>query len=358
MVAQTDIAYKKRIVAYWLLLGVFMIIIQILLGGITRLTGSGLSITEWKPIMGAIPPLSEQAWQEAFHKYQGIAQFQYENAHFTLGDFKFIYFWEWFHRLWARSLGLVFAIPFIYFLVKKYFQKDMIWPLVLLFVLGGLQGLIGWIMVQSGLNGSELLRVSPIRLAIHFISALILLVYTLWFALKLLIPTDKLIPDVSIYRYFLWTLILLGAQLIYGAFMAGLRAATVAPTWPTINGDWLPANMFSQSWINHPINVHFIHRGLAYILFVLILFGFFKSWRLAQSANSTLLKRAAKWPLILVSFQVLLGILTVISGPRIVPGHFGIYEILAQAHQLVGMSLLISLTVILFILNNPKRTLA
>lgn len=350
-----DIAYKKRIVAYWLLLGVFMIIIQILLGGITRLTGSGLSITEWKPIMGAIPPLSEQAWQEAFHKYQRLAQFKYENAHFTLSDFKFIYFWEWFHRLWARSLGVVFAIPFLYFLAKKYFQKDMIWPLVLLFILGGLQGLIGWIMVQSGLNGSELLRVSPVRLAVHFISALILLVYTLWFALRLLIPEGKLLSNRPVHHYFLWTIILLGVQLIYGAFMAGLRAATVAPTWPTINGDWIPANMFSNNWISHPINVHFIHRGLAYILFVLILFGFLKGWKLAKSVSSVLLRKAIVWPLILVSSQVLLGILTVISGPEIVPGHFGIYEILAQSHQLVGMSLLISLVVVLFILSGHTQ---
>jgi cytochrome c oxidase assembly protein subunit 15 len=350
-----DIAYKKRIVAYWLLLGVFMIIIQILLGGITRLTGSGLSITEWKPIMGAIPPLSEQAWREAFTKYQGIAQFKYENAHFTLSDFKFIFFWEWFHRLWARSLGVVFAIPFLYFLVKKYFQKDMIGPLVLLFVLGGLQGLIGWIMVQSGLNGSELLRVSPVRLAIHFISALILLVYTLWFALKLMIPEDQVLVHRSVRQYFLWTIVLLGVQLIYGAFMAGLRAATVAPTWPTINGDWIPANMFAHSWVSHPINVHFIHRGLAYILFMVILFAFLKGWKLAKEVSSTFLRRAIIWPLILVSCQVLLGILTVISGPKIIPGQFGVYEILAQSHQLVGMSLLMSLVVVLFIVSGRRK---
>src|SRR5690554_963452 len=163
---------KRKRVAYWLLTGVFMIVVQIIIGGVTRLTGSGLSITEWKPIMGTIPPLSEADWMEAFEKYQGIAQFKYLNASFTLSDFKFIFFWEWFHRVWARSLGVVFAIPFIYFLVKKYFSKDMIGPLILLFLLGGLQGLIGWIMVQSGLNDTDL-HVSHIRLSVHLMAALV-----------------------------------------------------------------------------------------------------------------------------------------------------------------------------------------
>ena len=143
---------KRRAVAYWLLTGVFMIIIQVLLGGVTRLTGSGLSITEWKPIMGAMPPMGDAAWNEAFEKYQQIAQFKYINNHFTVDDFKFIFFWEWFHRLWARLLGVVFAVGFIYFIVKQYFDRQMIIPFIILFILGGVQGLIGWIMVASGLQ--------------------------------------------------------------------------------------------------------------------------------------------------------------------------------------------------------------
>src|SRR5690606_25315793 len=127
-------------------------VIQVLLGGITRLTGSGLSITEWKPILGTIPPLNEQAWQEAFLKYQQIAQYKLLNSHFSLSDFKAIYFWEWFHRNWARFMGLVFIIPFVYFIFTKKIDKKMIKPMIILFLLGALQGLIGWIMVKSGLN--------------------------------------------------------------------------------------------------------------------------------------------------------------------------------------------------------------
>lgn len=352
--ATTENSSKKKIVAIWLLVGVFMIMIQVVLGGIVRLTDSGLSMTEWNPIMGAIPPLSHSQWMDAFQRYQKIAQYKYVNNHFTLSDFQFIFFWEWLHRLWARLLGVVFAIPFVYFLLKKYFLKEMIGPLILLFLLGGLQGFVGWYMVESGLHGSGLLRVSHVRLSIHFISALILLCYTLWFALKLLIPKEKLVYDSKTKNYFLLLLALLTIQLFYGAFMAGLRAALSSPTWPKMNGVWIPANMFEHSWINDPINVQFVHRLIAYTLFILIFFGFFKTYQAAKKSSSCLLRKAGKWPLILVSTQVVLGVLTVISSPYIVQGKFGIYEILAQTHQLVGMSLLMSIVIVLYIVRSGK----
>lgn len=328
-----------------------MIIVQVLLGGVTRLTGSGLSITEWKPIMGALPPMSQAEWQAAFEKYQGIAQYKYLNNHFTLGDFKFIFFWEWFHRLWARFLGVVFAIPFLYFLAKRYFSREMVIPLVILFILGGLQGLIGWIMVDSGLNDTNL-YVNHIKLSIHFISALVLLCYTLWFALKLLVPSREIVRDKGLHNFLLVAIVLLTVQLIYGAFMAGLKAAMAAATWPTINGDWLPAGLGSNSWINHPINVHFVHRGLAYLLFIIIIIGFVKVRRVAREQASLSLQRSAIYPLVLIVLQVLLGIFTVISAPQIVPGHFGLFEILAESHQLVAMFLLIALTVQLFLVRS------
>src|SRR5947209_7902589 len=139
-------------VAIWLLVGVFMIIVQIILGGITRLTDSGLSITEWKPILGAIPPMNEQQWNDAFNHYKQIAQYKDLHSYFTLADFKAIYFWEWLHRLWGRAIGVVFLIPFIIFLVRRRFRASMIRPMVILFLLGALQGVVGWVMVMSGLN--------------------------------------------------------------------------------------------------------------------------------------------------------------------------------------------------------------
>ncbi len=333
---------KRHVVAIWLMVGVFMIVIQIILGGITRLTGSGLSITQWKPIMGVLPPLNHESWLSAFEQYKQYGQFKRLNSDFNLDDFKFIFFWEWFHRLWARSLGVVFIIPFIYFIIKKYFSKDMIAPLIFLFFLGGLQGLIGWIMVQSGLTSTNI-SVSHIKLTIHFISALILLGYTFWFALKLLIPKNKICHDAQLNSFLLFTLAVLTLQLIYGGFMAGLKAARYAPTWPSINGQIIPSGMIDQNWIDHTINVHFIHRSFAYILVVLILWSCFKVIKLAKVHHSVFLRKSAKWPLILISIQLLLGILTVLSSIKIVNGHFGLFETLAVLHQLTAIILLLTL---------------
>lgn len=164
-------ARSSKLVATWLLVGVGMTVIQIALGGITRLTGSGLSITEWNVITGTIPPLNEQQWMEEFNKYRQTPQFYLLNFDFTLSDFKFIFFWEWFHRLWAKLISMVFVVGFIWFLLKGHFKKEMIRPLLILFLLGALQGAVGWIMVASGLTG-DAVYVKPTRLALHFIFAL------------------------------------------------------------------------------------------------------------------------------------------------------------------------------------------
>jgi cytochrome c oxidase assembly protein subunit 15 len=169
---------SSRPVAIWLLIGVFMIIVQIVLGGITRLTGSGLSITEWDVITGTLPPLTDSKWLEEFHKYQQTPQYRLLNFDFTLTDFKFIFFWEWFHRLWGRLIGVVFFIPFLVFLFQRRFRSDMVQPLIILFLLGALQGAVGWIMVASGLVG-DAIYVKPTRLALHFVFAMVLLFYTL-----------------------------------------------------------------------------------------------------------------------------------------------------------------------------------
>ncbi|MCB0698293.1 MAG: COX15/CtaA family protein [Chitinophagales bacterium] len=345
---------KRKVVAYWLLAGVFMIMVQVLLGGVTRLTGSGLSITEWKPILGAIPPMNEKEWQEAFDGYKEIAQYKYLNSHFELSDFKSIYFWEWLHRQWARVfMSGVFLIGFVYFLIKKYFEKDMVIPLIILFILGAAQGLVGWIMVASGLNDTNL-YVDHIKLAIHFMSALVLLCYTLWFALKLLIPDTALIRNNRLNNFTLATIVVLCIQLIYGAFMAGMKAAMNAPTWPSINGMYIPNNIMQQSFISHPINVHFMHRQIAYLLFTLVILWFGAATRAASYAGSSMLKRTRWWPFVLVWVQVILGIVTVISAPKIQFGKFGTFELLAELHQLFAMFLLMSLLVNAYIIRRAK----
>jgi cytochrome c oxidase assembly protein subunit 15 len=344
---------SSKPVAIWLLVGAGMIIIQILLGGVTRITGSGLSITEWKPIMGALPPMNDQDWNTAFQKYQQIAQYKFVNSHFTLGDFKFIYFWEWFHRVWARLIGVVFLIPFFIFLVQRRFKKEMIRPMIILFLLGALQGLVGWIMVQSGLEDSELLYVSHYKLAIHFILALGLLCYTLWFAFDLLVPKEQINVNRPLRKFANGLLVLLIVQLIYGAFMAGLKAAIVAPTWPTINGNWMPSNVHSLGnrefgglsfLTDNPLVIHFIHRNLAYIITVLI---FVWWWRANRVQGTRLFQKTKALSLLIVLLQVLLGILTVLNALNTTT-----FIWLGVAHQFVAMLLLLSLVWVFYIIRS------
>jgi heme a synthase len=323
----------SRAVAIWLLAGVGMIMVQVLLGGITRLTGSGLSITEWKPILGAFPPMNEQDWVAAFDKYKEIGQFKHINFDFTLSDFKFIYFWEWFHRVWARLIGLVFLIPFIYFIWKKKISSEMVIPMIILFLLGAVQGALGWIMVKSGLN-EENLYVSHIRLAIHFLAALGLLWYTLWFALKLLIPDTARIHGPSLKNNTFLLLGLLVIQLIYGAFMAGLKAGAFAPTWPSMNGQWWPAGITDAKGsfflTDNPITVQFIHRGLAYLISILIVSWYLRSKKISGAG----LFGQYNYLPVSINSRALLW--------------------LGVGHQFVAMVLLMSLVFMAYLLNGKK----
>jgi heme a synthase len=345
---------SSRPVAIWLLAGVAMIIVQIILGGITRLTGSGLSITEWEVITGSLPPLNQQDWLLEFEKYKQTPQFRLLNYDFALPDFKFIYFWEWFHRLWGRLIGLVFIIPFIIFLVQKRFTKEMIWPLVILFLLGALQGIIGWIMVASGLTG-DAIYVKPTRLALHFIFAMILLMYTFWVALKLLVHPNKITVSKSLNSFTWIIIIVLFIQLIFGALMAGLRAAPAAPTWPDINGSFIPAAVFSRiegwrSFIEDRIVIHFVHRMLAYLLTIMIIVWTFQSFNIKERIFA-----ATRFlPLSLVIIQVALGVFTVLTSINIRPARWNDFEWMAQLHQFVALLLLLSITLAAFLVRNKS----
>ncbi len=346
---------SSRPVAIWLLVGVGMIIIQVLLGGVTRLTGSGLSITEWNVVTGTLPPMNGQQWLTEFDKYRQTPQFQLLNFDFTIKDFKFIFFWEWFHRLWARLIGVVFLIPFIIFLAQRRFKPSMVRPMIILFLLGALQGAVGWIMVASGLTG-DAIYVKPTRLALHFIFALLLLCYTFWFAMELLVPRDKIVYHPKVSRLNKWILLVLVIQLVYGAFMAGHKAATAAPTWPDINGQWIPGAMVKSgegllNLVDNKIMIHFLHRGFAYILLLLIIL---LTLQLYKVKNSGLL-RPTKWiPLLLVLLQLVLGVSAVLTSIRIVPGKWGMFEWMAQLHQLVAMCLLLSLIWIMYLVRSKN----
>ncbi len=343
---------SKKAVAIWLLAGVIMIMIQVLLGGITRLTESGLSITEWKPVTGILPPLSQAKWMEEFDKYKSTDQFKYVHQYFSLSDFKHIFFWEWFHRVWARLMGLVFIAGFVYFAAKKKFSKEMVLPMVVLFLLGAVQGAIGWIMVKSGLV-PEKYYVGHVELATHFIAALGLLCYTLWFALSLLVPKEKFVINKRIRKGLLLALFLLVLQLIYGGFMAGLKAAVTAPTWPDINGTIIPPGTFSTgrllyTMVNDPLAVHFIHRSIAYLLVLLIAGWWACSARVLKKNNLAGAFRNILFLLVLV--QVILGILTVLNAT-----HHNRLIGLGVAHQCTAMLLLADLICLLFIVREQQK---
>jgi cytochrome c oxidase assembly protein subunit 15 len=341
----------NRAVSNWIFLGVIMLLVQVVLGGVTRLTGSGLSITEWDVVTGFLPPLNESQWLEKFAKYQQSPQYRLLNSDFTLSNFKFIFFWEWFHRLWARLIAVAFVVGFIYLLSKKYIKKEMVKPLLILFVFGALQGAIGWIMVASGLTG-DAVYVRPTKLAMHFVFALALISYAFWQGLQIKIPAGKRTNLPSIHKWSWALTILLFVQLIFGALMAGHKAATAAPTWPTINGSWVPAGMLKEepvtlNFFENKITIHFVHRGLAYTLLILIIIFSIKVFRIPPT--SEIFTTARRMPLILVVLQVLLGILSVLTSTGIIPSHWGAFEWLAQLHQITGMLLLLSLVALLFL---------
>ncbi len=341
---------NNRQVAIWLLIGVGMIIIQVLLGGITRLTESGLSITEWKPITGTLPPMNETAWQTEFDKYRTTDQFKYVHQHFSLKEFKSIFFWEWAHRLWARLMGLVFLIGFIYFAVRKKFNKGMIGPMIFLFLLGALQGVIGWLMVKSGLV-PEKYFVGHIELTTHFIAALILLAYTCWFAMGLIPAMQHKVNNTLLKKILIFIFILLFFQLIYGGFMAGLRAGAVASTWPDINGDFIPSAInemtpWQQNLINNKLAIHFIHRGLAYLLLGMVIVYFFKSGNII---DNRIFSKLRIFLLALILSQVILGISTVLyaANPEKLVW-------LGVMHQFTAMMLVICMTALIFIVEKNK----
>ena len=348
---QQEIQFKNnRQIAIWLLIGVGMIVIQVLLGGITRLTESGLSITEWKPITGALPPLNETAWQIEFEKYRHTDQFKYVHQSFSMHEFKFIFFWEWFHRLWARLMGMVFLIGFTYFLFKRKFSKSTVTPMIVLFCLGGVQGAIGWIMVKSGLV-PEKYFVGHIELTTHFIAALILLAYTLWFAMNHVVAFKEKIYQSGIRKLLLFILGALFIQLIFGGFMAGLKAAISAPTWPSINGYLFPPQInelspWKENLINNKTTIHFIHRGMGYLILILTIIFFVKT----NNINSSSLFRNIRFLfLISVGLQIVLGISALLISTN--PSAF-VY--VGVAHQFTAMLIVMCVTALLFLIRKEN----
>lgn len=338
---------KNRLVLYWMVLGLVMIFLQITIGGVTRLTGSGLSITKWDIVMGTIPPLNAEAWEAAFELYRETPQYKRINAGMSLGEFKFIYFWEYLHRLWARLMGFVFIIPFIIFLRKKWIDPGIIRMLLTVVLLAGMVGVFGWIMVASGLIDRP--WVNAYKLSIHLSLALVVYGYLLWTILTAInngvhLLNSNLYPVVRLF------LVLLCIQIFLGGLMSGLKAALVYPTWPDMGGSWIPDVLLSRNawsvdnFVDYESSpflsalVQTLHRLIGYLLFINGLYIFF---RMVQSERTRLFK-GLSWVLIsLLIIQIVLGVSVLLQSIGSIPVLYGVL------HQAVAI-LLLTMAIFLF----------
>jgi cytochrome c oxidase assembly protein subunit 15 len=298
-------------VAIWLLSVAALVALMVVVGGLTRLTESGLSITEWKPVTGAIPPLSAEMWDEEFEKYRQIPQYQLVNKGMSLDEFKTIYWWEWGHRFLGRLIGLAFFVPFVWFLVTGRLRGRLAWTCAGLFVLGGMQGALGWYMVASGLT--ERVSVSQYRLAAHLGLAFAIFGALLWVALGILRGRTR--ADDGTRRWLVWTFALMGLvylQIILGAFVAGLDAGMIYNTWPLMDGAFVPDGVYAGELaaFEEHMTVQFNHRMLAYLICVLTVVY---CWRVVAGAAPQLQRRAAMWFATGVLLQVLIGIWTLLA---------------------------------------------
>src|ERR1700733_12002599 len=303
-----------RSVRWWLVAVAALIAVMVLVGGATRLTESGLSIVEWKPVTGSLPPLGEAAWTQAFDAYKTIPQYQAMNAGMTLAEFKTIFWWEWSHRLLGRVIGMAYLLPFLWFLWRGVFSADLKRRLWLIFGLGGLQGVVGWWMVASGL--SQRVEVSHYRLATHLVLALLIFSGIVWTLRRLVdrspsaVSTGLKITSVAI-------LALTFVQLYLGALVAGLRAGKIYNTWPDIDGGFIPSSarlFFDLPWwrnlLENTLTEQLEHRMVAYTLFALAV------WHAIDAARSRAERSVidgALWFLGVVTLQATLGILTLLN---------------------------------------------
>lgn len=329
---------ENKSVIIWLLSGCLLLFIMVVVGGITRLTNSGLSMTDWHLVTDTFPPLTEEKWTRTFEEYKQFPEYQKINIHndFTLSDYKFIYFWEWFHRFIGRIIGLVFVIPFVYFLIKKRLSSETIKKCLVLLGMGAFQGFLGWFMVRSGLIDNP--DVSHFRLSLHLTFAFITFAYTLWVALDIIYPIKNqvFVPLRKIARMALAFLLL---QIIYGGFVAGLNAGLIHNHWPLMSdGQFIHDSVFIEqktlflNLVEGKSGIQFVHRTLAYVVVGLILLLFFKSKKFSLTVQQ---KNGLNVLVLIVFLQFTLGVFTLL---------FSVPLWLGLTHQIVAFFLLTAMT--------------
>ncbi|MGD8784151.1 MAG: COX15/CtaA family protein [Thioalkalispiraceae bacterium] len=337
--------HDDRAIALWLIFVAILIYAMVILGGVTRLTGSGLSMVEWDPIMGVLPPFTEQEWQETFGKYKQFPEYQKKNLHMDLEGFKDIFVFEYAHRMLGRFIGLAFLIPFLFFLFKKRIRSELTPKLIIMFILGGLQGLLGWYMVKSGLVSDP--HVSQYRLAAHLSAAILIYSYILWVAWGLLNPEpqNSWVRGIeSLRRNVKIAALLIVIMILSGAFVAGTRAGHGFNTFPLMNGYFIPPGLFDMSpfylnFFENPTTIQFNHRMIAYLLILYIPIVWYSSKKYTLIPHT---RNAFHLLLFIFIVQVVLGITTLL------------YEVpvaLGAAHQ--GGALLL-LTVVLYVVHELR----
>ena len=333
---------KNNYISYWLLLTTFLVALMIIVGGLTRLTNSGLSITKWELFSGILPPLSLNDWKQLFSLYQQIPEYKLVNSSMTLEQFKVIYWWEYVHRLLGRTIGLLYIIPLIFFTYKKKVNKNFLISFYLIFFLIFFQGVIGWYMVKSGL--SERIDVSHYHLALHLTFAFVIFILLLWNYLKYINNEDfNFYRKLPLYLpiFFISCIVL---QIIIGAFVSGLDAGQIYQSWPLMNKSYFPddsnlKDLFSLNSFSTPSLVQFIHRNMAYLI---LLIFFIIATIIFKNNDFIYMRKTILLVFVSLFLQIVLGILTVLSGAQI---------ILASMHQ-IGSIILISTSLILVFKNS------
>ncbi len=315
-------AIPRRQIAAWLLICCALVFAMVVVGGVTRLTHSGLSIVEWQPLVGTLPPLNEEAWQETFDKYKQTPEYRLVNSNMTLDGFKGIFWWEYFHRLLGRAIGLAFFLPLLYFIARKYIDRPLAWRLGGIFLLGGLQGAMGWYMVQSGLVDNP--RVSQLRLAAHLGLAFLIYAAMFWQALDLLWPrrAQAVAALQNAWRQASALTVLIFVMSLSGALVAGTRAGRVYNTFPKMNEHWVPPEIFAlepwySNFFNNMATVQFDHRLIAWLLAFLVPWF---CWRARQLPLSTAARMSLHMLLTVLVLQIVLGITTLLAAVPVALG--------------------------------------
>jgi len=331
----------NKVVRAWLITGCIFVFFQIFIGGVTRITGSGLSITKWEIVTGTLPPISQESWEEAFDLYKETPQYLKINQGMSLSDFKFIYFWEYFHRLWARLMGLIFIFPFIFFIWKKWIDKWMIRQLLFVIFWAMMAAVFGWIMVASGLVDRP--WVNAYKLSLHLGIALATLSFLIWGTYRSLNLHKVSINNSVLYKLAMTFMGLLIIQVFFGAVLSGMRAALYYPTWPDIGGQIIPETLFdSESWnveyiVKYdqdtlmPALIHVLHRNMGYIVYLV---GMYLSIKIFRYPLRRIFYYGAIALIICLNLQVILGILTLVYSKQAIPLTFGVL------HQAVAILLL------------------